>query len=57
MIPQAELRVEFHLTNPPRPICAHVMIDGETIAVISIEELIKAVHDIEVMKRATVKIG
>ena len=44
MIPQGELRVEAHMTNPPTPIGFHVVVQHginmfTTVAVLSIAEV------------------
>ena len=44
MIPQATLRIETHLTNPPRPIGVGVFVDRKMIAVVSLDELRKAME-------------
>ena len=49
MIPTGELRVEFHTMIPPKPISVHFMVNGKSVAIVSIEELKKTIREIEAM--------
>jgi hypothetical protein len=44
MIPEAKLKIESRLTNPPLPIEVGVMVQGRVIAVVELEELKHAYH-------------
>lgn len=47
-IPIGTLRLEQFQTNPPKPVCFHVIVDGKTVAIIPIEEVEKAVKRLNV---------
>jgi hypothetical protein len=41
-VPQAMLRIECAMSNPPRPISCAVMIDGKLSAIVALDELRRA---------------
>lgn len=46
-IPQASLRLMFALINPPKPIGCDVVVDGETVAVLTLEQINCLAHRIQ----------
>lgn len=41
-IPVADLRLEQFMTNPPKPGCFHVQVDGKSIAILELRKVIAA---------------
>lgn len=47
MIPTGELKIEWQQTNPPKPIGYHVMVDGRSVAALTLEQIENAYIDQE----------
>jgi hypothetical protein len=45
MIPTAKLRAEYHMTNPPKLIGFHVIVDGKTVALLTPDEVASVMTD------------
>ncbi|MBR0693653.1 hypothetical protein [Bradyrhizobium lablabi] len=43
-VPTATLRAEYHPTNPPKLIGFHVIVDSKPVAVIPIDEMVRAAY-------------
>jgi hypothetical protein len=48
MIPTAELRAEYHPSNPPRLVGFHVIVDGKTVAVLPADQAFKSVQSLKI---------
>jgi hypothetical protein len=52
MLPTATLRIECSMMNSPMPTGGGVFVDGKMVAVFTLDELKRAVHELERLENA-----
>ncbi len=52
MIPTGQIRIITQATNPPKPIGFGVLADGQQVAVLLIDDVLKAVEQYKAMQAA-----
>lgn len=50
MIPEATLKIESEMTNPPKPVGVHVQIDGVTVGVMTVHYFEQVMAQIQEIK-------